>query len=418
MATKKETASKSIGLKNKKEATKVLASKTPSKTKKAPVKKKTTVKKEIKSTKTKTVIENEPLINNEVNVLVTNENQEVKKEEKVKKTSSKKVTEKIEKINKEKKEETKTKKTKKTETPNIKKKISKKEPEKTKLVIPKEWQEISKNVKKEKETTAPTNKIKGKLRSSIFEEVDEKTYLLKKQKEKDNIKKTFLIILIIIVTILLGIYIFFKFNDNLRKQLEKYEEFVIGTKVQLKDESIWYVVDDSKVHDESVKLLKASPIDINGDNKLDSKDAMKYNSKSESVYDPKNENSAAKYLNETYKKNLESKVGPISEISLLTSKEFVKIREKMGFGYEWSKGNWLASSSIGNWWVISSPREDSVYVVTIQGLYKLAAANSTSYVRPTIVIRKALVTKLEEPTTREKSSVEKLIEKNKDLFKK
>jgi hypothetical protein len=90
----------------------------------------------------------------------------------------------------------------------------------------------------------------------------------------------------------------------------------------------------------------------------------------------------------------------------------------MGFGYEWSKGNWLASSSIGNWWVISSPREDSVYVVTIQGLYKLAAANSTSYVRPTIVIRKALVTKLEEPTTREKSSVEKLIEKNKDLFKK
>jgi hypothetical protein len=408
MATKKETASKKINIKNKKEATKVLANKTPSKPKKAPTKKKATVKKETKkSTTSKTTLENENLIISEENKKVTN--------------STKKATEKKEK-DKEKKETKKeakkeTKKVKKNDTPNIKRKITKKEPEKTKLVIPKEWQEISKNVKKEKETEAPSNKIKGKLRSSIFEEVDEKTYLLKKQKEKDNIKKTFLIILIIVVTVLLGIYIFFKFNDNLRKQLEKYESFIIGTKVELKDGSIWYVVNDSKVHDESVKLVKATVIDINGDNKIDTKDAMKYNSKGESVYDPKNENSAAKYLNETYKKELEEKVGPISEISLLTSKEYVRIREKLEFGYEWTTGNWLAGSSVGYWWVISSPRDDSVYVVTYTGTYKLVAANSISFVRPTIVIRKALVTKLEEPTKKDKSDGELLIDKSKELFK-
>ena len=404
MATKKETASKKINIKNKKEATKVLASKTPSKAKKAPAKKKTIVK---KVTKAKTVLEKEPLVKSEENVVVTSE---VKSKAKITSDKKEKVT---------KAEEKKTKTTKKTETPNIKRKITKKEkePEKPKLIIPKEWQEINKNVKKEKETEVPTNKIKGKLRSSIFEEIDEQTYLLKKQKEKDNIKKTFLIILIIAVIIALGIYLFFKFNDNLRKQLEKYELFTIGTKVQLKDESIWYVVNDSKEHDETVKLLKATAIDINGDNKFNAKDGKKYNSKSESVYDPKNENSVGKYLNETYKKALEEKVGPIIEVSLLTSKEFVRIRDKMGFGYEWSKGNWLANSSLGNWWVISSPREDSVYVVTSTGAYKLAFANVAYYVRPTIVIRKALVTKLEEPNSNKKSALDIVTEKAKNLFK-
>ena len=408
MDDKKEKNTKKIKIKNKKEATKALSKKTgTSSTKKTTVKKKTSTNKiAVKKATQKKKPVNKVAIKKEENIIL-------EKEEKKGKNT--------------KKENNKTKvgtKPQKLKEPVNRKKIQKKE-EKPKFVLPKEWQIINKNVKKEKEENTSTDKIKGKLRSSIFEEVDEKTFLIKKEKEKENIKKTLLIILIILVSIAVIVYLVFKYNDSLRKQLEKYEEFTIGTKVKLKDNSVWYVVEYSKVHDETVKLLKEGLIDINNDSKFDDKDKMKYNSLSESVYDEKNENSAAQYLTNTYKKELEKKVGTISEVSLLKSKEYVKIREKMGFGYEWSTGNWLASSSLGDWWVISSPMDDSVYAVTKTGTYKLAKANATNYVRPTIVIRKAFVEKMEEQNqdkdkiepalyTKAKDIISKEIEKSKE----
>ena len=171
----------------------------------------------------------------------------------------------------------------------------------------------------------------------------------------------------------------------------------------MRDQSIWYVVEDSGNREETVKLLKESLIDVNGDSKFNDQDKKRYNTLNESNYDVSNETSVAHYLETEYKNDLENSVGKISEISLLTSKEFVKIREKMGFGYEWTTGNWLASKTIGPWWVISSPKPDSVYTVTTTGSYKLTNANTFNYVRPTIVIKKEQVKKIEEPITIEEN---------------
>lgn len=367
MDEKKEKNTKKVGLKNKKEAAKVLSKKTSTKAKKTPTKsttKKTTKKVVPKETEKK-----------------------VETPKKVEQPKVKKTT---------KKEEPK--KVVKKETKKTTKKTTKKE-EKNKIVLPKEWQGINKKAKKEKEEPAQKEKFSGRLKHSIFEEVDEKTFLLKKQKEKESIKKTFLGILIIAAIIGITVFILLKYNEELKKQLITYDIYTIGTKVELQDQSIWYVVEDSGNREETVKLLKETILDINGDSKYTDVDKKKYNTLNESNYDINNETSVAHYLETEYKKELENSVGKISEISLLTSKEFVKIREKMGFGYEWTTGNWLASKNLGSWWIISSPKSDSVYSVTTTGSYKLNNANALNYVRPTIVIKKEYIKKIEEPIT-------------------
>ena len=82
----------------------------------------------------------------------------------------------------------------------------------------------------------------------------------------------------------------------------------------------------------------------------------------------------------------------------------------MGFGYEWSVGNWLANQTLGTWWIISAQNEQ-VYAVTSSGVYKLYTADSLNYIRPTITISKELVEKIEE--TDEEDLMPEII---KDIF--
>lgn len=372
MEEKKEKVSKKINLKNKKEATKALTKKTTPKTKKT-TKKSSTKKNTNKSTTVKKV-----------------KVEEKEKELETKKKKTQSTPKETKKTPKEKKEskETKEKKTKKV-TPK------KSEEEKVKVVLPKEWQEINKNKPKEKGLSQINEKLSGKIKNSIFEEVDEKTFLIKKERQKEKLKKTMLVLLIIIVSLFVVAVLLYKFNDKVREQFTIYDTYTIGEKVKLKDGSLWYVVTDSKNSEKTVKLLSEKIIDINKDSKYDKNDKLKYNSLKVAEYDITNEDSSAKYLNDTYKLELEELVGKIEEISLLTSREFVKIRERMGFGYEWSTENWLAGSSLSEWWIISSQNE-KVYAVTKTGTYKLYSPDSTNYVRPTIVIDKSLVEKIEE----------------------
>ena len=69
----------------------------------------------------------------------------------------------------------------------------------------------------------------------------------------------------------------------------------------------------------------------------------------------------------------------------------------MGYGYEWSEGNWLANPSLGNWWITSAEdakiysTENKIYVVTKNGTYKLCNADTANYIRPVITISKNMI---------------------------
>lgn len=350
--SKKDSSNKKINIKNKKEATKNIDAK------------KNTVTKAKKASTTK----------NKNKTVKTNSNPGLKISDKDKIEKKKKQSKNVEDKKK------KTKKNTKTE-------------EKTKLVLPKEWQQIKPTTKKKKTgtKTEPDN-LSSRLKSKIFEEIDEKQLIAEKKKNKEKNKKNLIKLSILAVVILVTCFFLIKYNENIQKQLKVYREYTTGEKIILKDNSVWYVVEDSDNKTPTLKLLKETQIDVNNDGKFDNKDKMKYNSSNKDSYDITDEESVAYYLENEYKDYLTEKVGTIESISILTSKEFVKARGKMGYDYEWTEGNWLANNNLGTWWINSS-QNGKVYAVTRIGSYKLYSANVTNYVRPVITINKDVVEK-------------------------
>ena len=134
---------------------------------------------------------------------------------------------------------------------------------------------------------------------------------------------------------------------------------------------------------------------MNADDKIDGGDMVQYHKENSTEYSDDDENSIAYLLKHTTKKQYEEKIGKIKEINIITSKEYVKIRERMNFGDEWTTPNWLANSGLKNYW-IQSEKNNKILVVTEKGTFNLSDPNKTKYVRPTIVIKKELVTKVEE----------------------
>lgn len=448
MEEAKKPKSKTVSIKNKKAAKQTLAKasikgqkttkKTP--TKASAVKKKTkTVKipsnivskdeKKVTSTtvkkstpKTKTKVVKEP--NNIKRKIETKENIEIEipeiKSEETHRDIEKEIKEKINRINllekekkraeKQRKKEERQKKRKEKKDKKIaeknklkekklkEKKIEKEQKKKkqSKIEYPKEWKTInSKNSKVNKELVEEPKGFKGKIKSSIFESIDEKELQERKKKSKESLKKTLIIFLIIFITIGIIVYSLLKYNDYVRKQLAIYEPYRIGDKVKLKDESVWYVINDSTSSEDTIRLLATKMVDLNDDGVIDSNDLAAYNTDNKAEYDINNENSAAHLLNNVIKKKFEDSIGNVKDISLLTSKEYVKIRERMNYGDEWSNGNWLASGDYQKWW-IRSEQNDKVFVVTSKGTFYLSKPNSTQFIRPTIEINKDLVTKIEE----------------------
>ncbi len=378
MDEKKGISSKKINVKNIKAATKAL---NKTSTKKTNQSKKIPIKKNAKPL----------IINDNINI---DKNEEEQKNSITKKKLSKTTSDTKEKIKKQEKkisskEIDKKVTAKKSET---KKKKSKKQPEKTKLVLPKEWQKIN---QKNKELEQQDEKFISKIKYSIFEELDDKSFEKKKKEEKEQLKKSLILFTIIVATVALIIFILINYNEYVKKQLAVYDIYEIGERVKLKDDSIWYVVSDSDSKEETVKLLANGIIDINNDNELTEIDRIKYNPNNVAEYEETVVDSVGYYLINTYKTTLQEKVGKIESISLLTSKEFVKIRNKMGFGYEWADANWLSNISMYNWWIISKQNE-KVYCVTPNGSYKLQSPADLNYVRPTIVIKKSQVEKIIE----------------------
>ena len=342
-----------IGLKNKKEATKALSKpKAPTAKSKKPVAKK-----------------KDPYKN--INIIV--KNTEPPKEEKKKKV--------------------------------VKKKSTKVKEEKTKLVLPKEWTPVEKKPKKSTHKTKEftnTNTLTNIFKKSLFEEVDEQEYQKEKQIKKEKRKKKLIIFGIIAAVVVIAVLILLKVSSSFKKQLALYDKYQIGEKVTLNDDSIWYVVSDSGANDDKVKLLKETIVDKNNDNKFDDNDKMSYNKDDKAEYDSSLEETGPYYLDHDYKKALEEKVGKIESIGLLTTKEFIKIRERMGYSDEWSDGNWLANYKLGNWW-IESEQNQKVFAVSPDGSFKLFYAKTNNYLRPTIVIKKELIkVEKEEPVENDK----------------
>ena len=268
----------------------------------------------------------------------------------------------------------------------------------SKIELPKEWKLINKNNKvqnKSKNTKllSDTQGIKGKIKSSIFEEVDEKELIEKKKKGREKLKKNIILFLIIVFIIIVVFFALIKYNDFVKKQLAVYDVYKIGDKIELNDGSIWYVVKDSDSKEATITLLDDALLDANRDGIVNDTDKYPYNTENKAEYNIENENSVANFLNKEYKETLNN-LGKVSEVRLLTSKEYVKIRERMNFGYEWTD-NWLASSTNFRWWIDSS-QNDKVYIVKSNGTYTLVSPSTMNYVRIVIKIDKESVRLVEE----------------------
>ena len=93
------------------------------------------------------------------------------------------------------------------------------------------------------------------------------------------------------------------------------------------------------------------------------------------------------FLLNNYKGVLEKRLGfTIDDIDLLSSKEFVRVRDYLGFGYEWDEGNFLASNDLNYYWINSE--NDKMYVVSPRGSYKMTSKDSLYFIRCVIVVSK------------------------------
>lgn len=335
---------KKIGIKSKKEIKKKLNSSVKKKKIKTPPKKSTTKKPKVVAQK-----------------------RDIKKVEETKITSKKVIS--------------KVKPKKEIKKPTSK--VSKKE--KKQSILPKEWQEIA----QKKNDKKPDN-FKTKLQEKMFEELEPEVVEKKKKEDKNKyLKKAIILISIVFAILLLSIAI-----DIYRGQKNiltfKYKEYNVGEKIKLKDNSFWIVVDKSLANNKEVILLKETIIDINNDNKYDNNDKLSFSSTNKVEYETSSPNSVGQYLEFTYKKKLNNSIGKINEIRILKSKEYVKMRDNLGFPYDWKKENILAGNSLGNWW-IEGANKNNVFAVTTVGAYKLYKPKDYNYIRPVIVIDKDLI---------------------------
>ena len=209
------------------------------------------------------------------------------------------------------------------------------------------------------------------------------------KKRKSIVRRIFSpLILIPILLILIGCLTLHLYKEENPKPVEKnYATYKIGDKIKLADDSIWYVIEESDKNKSYAVLLSAIPADLDDNNEYNSNDYYPFDKDNNSSYNELEPNNIGYYLINTYRYKL-TNIGGIKKVRLLTSSEYVKIREAMEWDYEWEEENWLASKSIGYWWLNSS-QNGKVYVVNNRGSYSLQAANKQYYVRPVIEINKS-----------------------------
>lgn len=306
---------------------------------------------------------------------------------------------------------------------NIKKRAKKgKKPTVTKVTKPKENIKTGKRVKsvydpqlnrwvikEDKSKQAPGKKTKlskvpiddndytyeletGGLKSKFFEEVNvERFKEAKKQKRKKYPKRILITLLVLIILGSAGFIFYKKYQDKIKHELNMYEVFNLGREVKLADDSIWYVVETSDGSKPDVYLLEKTLTDINGDGQVNDADRMQFSSGSVK-YDVLDNTSIAYFLQNQYKQKLEEKIGEINSISLLESKQFIKIRDTLQYGYEWDGENILTANKIYLYYLATS-QNGKMYIVNRRGTYKMVKPTDKYFLRVVINVDKSLIKK-------------------------
>ena len=200
--------------------------------------------------------------------------------------------------------------------------------------------------------------------------------------KKKNIFKKLIYLMLVFPTItFLSYYLFLKIPINKVQTVYIYNNYYIGQKVILKNDIEYYCIDNCSSESRMFKLLKVDPVDINNDLKIDDNDKIEFDLSKNNMYDVSNKNNIGFYLDGLNKtENLDH----TESFRLLTSEEYINIRDKMNFGYDWDDGNWLANKYLDSWW-LETPIVKSVYAVTSRGTYKLSSPSDKNYVRPVVI---------------------------------
>lgn len=167
-----------------------------------------------------------------------------------------------------------------------------------------------------------------------------------------------------------------------------FKAFNAGEKVTFSGTE-WYVIKDTGIDEKEVELISKLPFDLNQDGKIDENDTVEFDTENSVEYTILDKNNIGYYINKAVLNMIKEKSG-VKEIRLLTSDEYISLRDQMGFGYDWSEGNWLANEETKTWWLRTS-KYSHIYVVTERGSYMMDEATSKNYVRPVVKVLKNYV---------------------------
>lgn len=121
-----------------------------------------------------------------------------------------------------------------------------------------------------------------------------------------------------------------------------------GSTVKLSNNSLWYVI---AIDDDTITLLSKKAVDINEDGLIDEEDQIPYSEVANKI-DSLEYNDA-------------------SSVGLITYGQYLKVRDTMKFGIEWSKPNFLASTEIGFYWIDASEESNLGYAVNMIGSFAI-----------------------------------------------
>ncbi len=244
-----------------------------------------------------------------------------------------------------------------------------------------ETQKIESNAKKTTKKSKVLHIIKSKFKT-VLDKIKRIISNINGNKKK---KKAILISIlsVLIIAVILPIIIFKR-----EPIIFTFKSFNAGEKVTFSGTE-WYVIKDTGIDEKEVELISKLPFDLNRDGKIDESDTVEFDTENSVEYTTVDKNNIGYYINNAILNMIEEKSG-VKEIRLLTSDEYITLRDQMEFGYDWNEGNWLASENTKTWWLRTS-KYSHIYVVTERGSYMLDEATNKNYVRPVIKVLKNYV---------------------------
>lgn len=244
-----------------------------------------------------------------------------------------------------------------------------------------ETQKIESNAKKTTKKSKVLHIVKSKFKT-VLDKIKRIISNINGNKKK---KKAILISIlsVLIIAVILPIIIFKR-----EPIIFTFKSFNAGEKVTFSGTE-WYVIKDTGIDEKEVELISKLPFDLNRDGKIDESDTVEFDTENSVEYTTIDKNNIGYYINNAVLNMIEEKSG-VKEIRLLTSDEYITLRDQMEFGYDWNEGNWLASENTKTWWLRTS-KYSHIYVVTERGSYMLDEATNKNYVRPVIKVLKNYV---------------------------